>query len=193
MTDVLVPIGIAVVAFVATNSDDLLLLAILFANPSWHPRSIIVGHLAGMAALIAGSIVIAQPALVMPSRWIAVLGFIPLLLGLGQLSALVRGQTDQVKSQLRYRHRQVLAVAGITLANGGDNLGVYVPLFARTPAATGWYAAVFMSMTFMWLVLARSLLSHPVLGRRIRRYGHVLSPLVLIGLGIAILKDLLLV
>ena len=195
MTEMLAPIGIAVAAFVATNIDDLLLLVIFFANPSWHPRSIVMGQLAGMAALIAGSMAIAQLAVVASPRWIAVLGFFPLILGLSQLRAVVRGQSDSdaddFESQGRYRHRQVLAVAGVTLANGGDNLGVYVPLFARTPAAIAEYAIVFMSMTLLWLALAHGLVRHPLLGQRIRRYGHLLSPLMLIALGIGILEELL--
>lgn len=32
-------------------------------------------------------------------------------------------------------HSQLFAVAAVTIANESDNLGVYIPVFARTPTA----------------------------------------------------------
>jgi cadmium resistance protein CadD (predicted permease) len=45
----------------------------------------------------------------------------------------------------------VLAVAGVTIANGGDNVGVYVPVFAVV-GTTGVvvYAVVFLVLVGVW-------------------------------------------
>jgi cadmium resistance protein CadD (predicted permease) len=47
-------------------------------------------------------------------------------------------------------HSQILAVASVTVANGGDNLGVYIPLFANEPKSIGMYAALFALLTAIW-------------------------------------------
>jgi cadmium resistance protein CadD (predicted permease) len=43
-------------------------------------------------------------------------------------------------------------VAGVTLANGGDNIGIYLPLFAARPAGQmALLRAVFAGMLVVWL------------------------------------------
>ena len=88
----------------------------------------------------------------------------------------------------RVTHSQWLAVAFVTAANGGDNLGVYIPLFTRQLSWIPIYVAVFAVLTTLWCAAGYWLVNHPVLGR-IRRYGHVALPFVLIGLGLHILWD----
>jgi len=85
------------------------------------------------------------------------------------------------------RGAQALAVAGVTVANGGDNLGAYIPLFASAPAAVLGYAAIFAVLTGVWCALGHWLATHRALSGPIRRYGPVALPLVLIGLGLHIL------
>lgn len=48
----------------------------------------------------------------------------------------------------------MLAVAGVTIANGADNLGVCIPLFAQRPAAISADAALFAALTGAWCALA---------------------------------------
>jgi cadmium resistance protein CadD (predicted permease) len=80
-------------------------------------------------------------------------------------------------------------VATVTIANGGDNLGAYIPLFARSPELIAVFAMVFAAMTALWCALGYWLVRHPIAGAGLRRYGHVLLPLVLISLGLVILND----
>jgi cadmium resistance protein CadD (predicted permease) len=86
-------------------------------------------------------------------------------------------------------HSQWVAVALTTMANGGDNLGVYVPLFSRELVWIPVYATVFIVMTAVWCGAGYWLVHHPVLGARIRQYGHIALPFVLLGLGLYILAD----
>lgn len=84
----------------------------------------------------------------------------------------------------------VAMVAAVTIANGGDNISIYTPLFAtRTGPDIAVIGLVFATMTALWLLIAFRLISHPMLGAPIRRYGHRIVPVVLIGLGVLILSE----
>jgi cadmium resistance protein CadD (predicted permease) len=195
-------IGIAAVVYALTDIDDLLLLAVFFADPRVRVGAVVVGRLLGTAALVLASGAAALLALAVPPEWIALLGFVPLILGVRLLPAQFRKEGDEdsaeaedaVGSKVVSRHgfaAQAFTVAGVTLANGGDNLGVYIPLFASTPSAVATYAVVFAVMTLVWCALGYAVVNNPVVGSRIRRYGHVLLPGVLIALGLFILAGTL--
>jgi cadmium resistance protein CadD (predicted permease) len=196
-------IGIAAVVYASTNIDDLLVLAVFFADPRMSVSAIVAGRLIATAALVIASGAAALLALAIPSEWIALLGFVPLLLGLYLLLALIRSRgdrddddEDEAAAKVAEASRsgfitQTLAVTGVSLANDGDNLGVYIPLFAATPTAIPTYALVFVVMTLAWCVLGYVVVNNPLIGARIRRYGDVLLPLVLIPLGLIILSGAL--
>jgi len=81
-----------------------------------------------------------------------------------------------------------LAVAAITVANGADNLGVYIPLFATADvAALAVYGAVFALQLALWCAGARWLVHHPSAGTPLRRWGPRAVPWILIGIGLWIL------
>jgi cadmium resistance protein CadD (predicted permease) len=189
-----------VVVFVTTNIDDILLLAAFFANPKLGARAVVVGQLLGMVVLTVASALAALLALAVPAGVTGLLGVVPLGLGLRQLWALrpargASGEGDDAgreqEDRLPATRSQVLAIAGVTIANGGDNLGVYIPLFAREPAWIGLYALVFAALTLVWCALGHWLVNHSIVGARIRRFGHVALPFVLIALGLYILADAL--
>jgi len=81
-----------------------------------------------------------------------------------------------------------LAVAAVTVANGADNLGVYIPLFATADvAALAVYGAVFAAQLALWCAGARWLVHHPSAGALLRHWGPGAAPWVLIGIGLWIL------
>jgi cadmium resistance protein CadD (predicted permease) len=43
--------------------------------------------------------------------------------------------------------------------------------------------AIFAALTLLWCFAASGLVRHTALGKPLRRYGHVLLPFILIGLG----------
>lgn len=194
--------GIAAVVYASTNIDDLLVLAVFFADPRVRAGAIVAGRLAATAVLALASSAAALLALAIPGEWIALLGFVPLGLGLYLLFALLRSRrakghdADEAAARVEEASRsgfaaQTLAVAGVSLANDGDNLGVYIPLFAAAPPAIPTYVAAFAVMTVVWCVLGYLVVNNPLVGSRIRRYGEVLLPLVLIPLGLFILSGAL--
>ncbi len=71
---------------------------------------------------------------------------------------------------------------------GGDNIGVYVPVFAAAgPSGMPAYIATFLIGVGLWCVLSNRIASHPGIAHALERWEHVLLPVVLIAIGIAIL------
>ena len=79
----------------------------------------------------------------------------------------------------------------MTFSNGGDNIGVYVPLFSKynSIGEVILLTSVFLAMTAVWFASAHYFVNHPIVASRIRRIGSIVLPFVLIGLGIYILMD----
>jgi len=192
-------LGISIVVFCSTNIDDIFLLAAFFSDPSIRPRNIVAGQFLGIGSLTGLSALAALTALAVPPGWTALLGLVPLALGARRLAGFlnkVSATTDEDGVQQaeheaeRMTHSQMLAVAGVTIANGGDNLGVYIPLFASQISAIPIYAVVFCFMTGLWCWLGWRLVRLPWLKERIHRYAPAVLPFVLIGLGIHILSGM---
>ena len=193
-------ISIAILVFISTNVDDIFLLAAFFADKKLTARTVVFGQLLGIGALVAVSTLVAWLSMALPEGWISLLGFVPLYLGAKQIKSLwtvvedsdeedeIQGQERQMEGGLR---SQLLAVAGVTIANGGDNLGVYIPLFANSLAAIPLFVVVFGLMTLLWCYLGYVLVNNKVFGHWIRRYGHKILPVVLILLGLDILRGAL--
>jgi cadmium resistance protein CadD (predicted permease) len=191
-------LGIGIAAFVATNIDDIFLLSAFFADHRLRARSVVLGQFLGIGAIVAASWICALVALAIPQGWIATLGVIPLALGVKDLRSSWRRASDleedariheQELAAEQRTHSQVMAVALVTVANSGDNLGVYIPLFASQPAIIPIYAVLFAILTGVWCILGHLLVNNPLIGQAVRKYGHLAMPYVLIGLGIFILAD----
>jgi cadmium resistance protein CadD (predicted permease) len=187
-----------VVVFVTTNVDDILLLSAFFADPAVRTRAILIGQFAGIGVLTAISIVAALLALAIPAGWVGLLGVVPLALGIRGVHALWRSRRDGADAgevdaadatNLRSGRAEWMAVAAVTIANGGDNLGVYIPLFSQQLPWIPVYVVVFAVLTALWCAAGFWLVHHAIIGVRIRQYGHVSLPFVLIGLGLYILSD----
>lgn len=81
-----------------------------------------------------------------------------------------------------------IGVALITISDGGDNIGVYVPVFSGfAPADLVIVLVVFAVMTALWCRLALALANQSLVKEKIARYQGILVPVVLICLGLAIL------
>jgi cadmium resistance transport/sequestration family protein len=192
MESLLALIGMAIVMFVSTNVDDVVVLAGFFADKRFRARDTVLGQYVGITALFGASVAASLISLVIPRAYIGLLGVVPILIGGKKLFELYlqRDRTEET-SDYQTNARQngrVTTVALVTLANGGDNIGIYTPSFAIQSAQTIIVIAlVFIVMTALWCFVARALVNHPKLGSPIRRYGHRVTPVVLVGLGVVIL------
>jgi cadmium resistance protein CadD (predicted permease) len=188
-------IGVAVVLFALTNVDDVFVLLGFFSDPKFRVRHVVLGQYLGIAGLYFASVAASLISLVVPPAYIGLLGLAPIFIGLKQVWELRNGtasndQDLKESGQLRAGHGNVVAVAVITLANGGDNISIYTPLFAtRSGHDIAVMGAVFALMTALWIGAAHYLTQHRTIGAPIRRYGRRVVPFVLIALGVLILSE----
>ncbi len=120
----------------------------------------------------------------------------PILIGLKKLVVFrnkneFNSNQQAVQNKKRKNNLIFAAVAAVTFSNGGDNIGVYTPLFAKYNSLSQItaLATIFMAMTAVWCITAYYLVNHPLVASKIRRIGHIILPFVLIGLGIYILTE----
>jgi cadmium resistance protein CadD (predicted permease) len=165
-------------AFVSTNIDDLFLLVGFFSDRSFSRVHIFAGQILGMAAIVAISLAAASAALAISPQWVGLLGIAPIAIGIRKLLRLRKEEDEQPTAA------GILQVATVTIVNGGDNIAAYTPIFA-TQGSGDMIAtlAIFAVLTLAWCFAALGLVRHTALGKPLRRYGHVLLPFILIGLG----------
>jgi cadmium resistance protein CadD (predicted permease) len=169
-------------AFVSTNIDDLFLLVGYFSDRSFSRDLIFAGQILGMAAIVAISLVAAFVAFAISPAHVGLLGLAPIIIGIGKLLRLGKTEDGQPTAA------GILQVATVTVVNGGDNIAAYTPIFAtQGPREMSATLAIFAILTLVWCFAALGLVRHTALGKPLRRYGHVLLPFILIGLGILIL------
>lgn len=184
--------GLAIALFASTNVDDVFVLLGFFADPKFRARDVVLGQYIGITALFCVSVAASLLSLVIPRTYLGLLGVVPILIGMKKLFDLYRKRDATEESLERHANAgsnaQATTVALVTLANGGDNIGIYTPTFAiRSGNELAVIGLIFAVMTALWCFLAHWMVNHPKLGAPIRRYGHRVAPIVLIGLGIVII------
>ncbi|GHJ48770.1 cadmium transporter [Catellatospora sp. TT07R-123] len=188
------PLGTALAAagvFAGTNIDDLLVLTVLFlsARASGVPArgAIWAGQYAGIAALIAVSAAAALGLAVVPGRWVGLLGLVPLALG---VRTLLRHRAGDGQDGPAVPARTAWAVAGVTVANGADNIAVYTPVLRTAGLGAGIViVAVFALLTAVWCLAGSWLGGHRHVVALLEKAGHRLVPAVFILIGAVIIAE----
>ncbi len=197
-----------ITAFAATNIDDIIVLLLFFAQVDTHfrRRHIVFGQYLGFTILIIASLPGFFGGLVVPREWIGLLGLLPIAIGLKQLlnrqhdSAQVQTVSSDFESSSPGNPRKsflasVLSphtykVTAVTVANGGDNISIYIPIFAGSSLfRLGVILSIFFLMVGVWCVIAYRLTRQPTIAQVLSRYGHAVVPFVLIGLGLFIMYE----
>jgi cadmium resistance protein CadD (predicted permease) len=198
MLDFISLFGIRIAAFIASNVDDTFILILLFSSLSFQTRHIFIGQFLGIGVLIMISAFGSLIALVLPPFLIALMGLIPIAIGVKRLVELqernpITGKNKTFQDTKRRDLVPFLTVSGITISNGGDDIGVFTPLFAKydTVGEVTTLVTIFMTMTLVWCLLTYHFVNHPLIATRIQRIGKIITPFVLIGLGLYILADAL--
>lgn len=180
----------AVVSFASTNIDDIFVLMILYAQTQNRRGiiQIIIGQYLGIGCLTALSILGALGTQIIPSKYIGLLGFLPLILGVRAWITYQNQQYAQETEEQKNTQISLISVALLTMANGADNIGVYIPVFSGYSFADfAVTTLVFIFMIAIWCYLGFILISQPYIKRKIEKYQHILVPIVLIALGFAII------
>jgi cadmium resistance protein CadD (predicted permease) len=83
---------------------------------------------------------------------------------------------------------KIFKVASITFSNGGDNIGVYAPLFASMSIFPLIFTLIiFMLMIGLWCFIGYLMVRNRIVGNKLKRYGHIILPFVLILIGFGVL------
>ena len=94
----------------------------------------------------------------LPEDALPYFGLIPLALGLYAAWRAWRNRGDDDDDEAKVADKQVgvLTVAAVTFANGGDNIGVYVPVFATaSTTAIIAYCLVFLALVGLLVLAAK--------------------------------------
>lgn len=189
LTSVLQAIGL----FAATNIDDIIVLSLFFARGAGQRGTtarILAGQYLGFAGILVAAILVTTgTGAFLPPAAIPYFGLIPLGLGLWAAWEAWRGDgDDDDEAKVAGKKVGVGTVAGVTFANGGDNIGVYTPVFLSVePLAVVAYCVIFLALVAVLVALARFVATRPPIAEVLERFEHILFPIVLIGLGIVIL------
>ncbi|WP_256090467.1 cadmium resistance transporter [Aerococcus urinaeequi] len=127
-----------------------------------------------------------------PEDWmIGTLGIIPLILGIRAIFT-DDDEADEAVEQIEGRGNQSLfsTVSLVTIASGGDNLGIYIPYFASLE----WGQILVAIAVFAVGVAALCAISYhfsrlPLIAETIEKYEKIIIPVVFIGLGFYIMWE----
>jgi cadmium resistance protein CadD (predicted permease) len=197
-------LGVAAAAFVGTNVDNTVVtMAMIAGAPLERARRIAIGQVAGFVVLVAAAAAGAVLLFEFSTAVVGLLGLVPLAIGVRGLIGLARHRDGDPEADAaatstgRWRRRRpeqravgrgFTAAALVTVAAGGDNLAVYIPLF-RVGGATniGAVAAVFVvgEALVTWLILAGG--RHPKARGTMLRLGHLAVPILLCCVGVLVM------
>ncbi len=184
MTSASALLAIALVGFVTTNLDDLVALAAF--SRRYQVAHVLLGQVIGFSVLVGTSLVLAALVQAALGPWIGLLGVVPIAVG---VTAYREGGGLPFDGENERESGQVSVVAAVGIANGADNLAVYVPLFAvLSVAEAGVVSAAMVVLSVLWVGLAVAVVRlSPV--RRLVDAADRLVPLVFVCIGLYVLVE----
>ncbi len=188
-------IAAAIGLFAATNIDDIVVLTVLFLASTRGTLTgwkVVAGQYLGFVALVAISVIAALGLTLVPDEWVGLLGLIPLGIGVFGFIRFLRRRGNDLDDddEGSIRAGGILGVAGITIANGADNISLYTPVFRTLPILdTVITIAVFLALVAIWCLIARAIGTNKRVTESLERIEHWLVPIVFVGLGLYILIE----
>lgn len=180
----------AIVVFISTSIDDLVLI-ILFHAQAKTPSaraSILAGQILGIGMLVVISLLGSYLASRMLEGWvIGLLGFIPIILGIKAMMSkdVEKNETTTIRAKSLFA-----TVTLVTIASGGDNLGIYIPWFVTLDKASLVVTMlVFLALILLFWALGYFLANQSHIKALLSRFSTVLVPVVFLVLGLVILSE----
>ncbi|MBD2664043.1 cadmium resistance transporter [Richelia sinica FACHB-800] len=198
MDELFTSIITGVAAFSATNIDDLVILLVFFTqvNDNFRSWQVVCGQYLGFTILLILSLPGLLGGLILPPELIGLLGLVPLAIGISSLVNQELGSLPEETSEItlsktsiseHFLSPQIYTVALVTIANGSDNISIYIPLFSSTNLA-GFILIIFVFFCLLaiWCYAAYKLTHQRKIADFFTKYGNYLVPFVLMGLGLVI-------
>ncbi len=179
----------SIIAYISTNIDDIFVIMILLAQAAKGAKGqLIAGHFLGVGIVTAISMLGAFGLQNLPLKYVGILGLVPIGLGIKAWLDHKKGADDDDAPDAK--GVSLLSMAMITLGNGADNVGVYIPLFTGfTGMERIGAVVVFAVLTALWAFFANSLAEFPKVKTAVGKYKHIVIPAVFILLGVYIILD----
>lgn len=180
--------------FAITNIDDLFILVTFFAEATTGktltPLTIVAGQYVGFSILLAISMIGFGIAVVLPTEPIGFLGLLPVLLGFwALLDLLLRTEEEEDEVEVGVGGwRAISKVAAVTVVNGGDNMGTYIPLFAQASKGDiAIYLVAYYVLLGVWCLVAWLVMQQKDVLRLAEKYASFVVPVLYMGLGVLIM------
>ncbi|MER2110688.1 MAG: CadD family cadmium resistance transporter [Desemzia incerta] len=186
----------AIAVYISTSIDYLFILLIIFSQSYTKKgvRQIYWGQYLGTGILVAVSLFAAYVLNFIPQDWvIGLLGLIPIYLGVRvALVGEEEEEEDEVVEKLETRDTSRLfwTVALITIASGGDNLGIYIPYFTSLSVIEIVTVLVVFAISIALLCyISYRLAKVSFVSETLEKYERIIVPVVFIGLGLYIMAE----
>ncbi|ELS32061.1 MULTISPECIES: cadmium resistance transporter [Pseudanabaena] len=192
----------------ATTFDDNIYLTSFFGKVSrnFRPRHVVVGEFLGFTALVGVSLIGFFGGLIVSDMWVGLLGILPIMIGIHQLMSKEEDDGKEIAEEVEHINTEVgrprlsqslwstlkdpktHRVSAVTISNGGNNVGVYIPLFASSSLPS---LGIILTMCYMtigfWCFCSYNLTRFPGISYLVARFGRKIAPFVLIYLGLSII------
>jgi cadmium resistance transport/sequestration family protein len=199
----------AFISFISTNIDDIFVLMLFFSqvNNIMKRPHIIIGQYLGIISLTIISIIGALGIGLIANEYIGLFGLVPIYLGIKTYIDYIKESNNNENSSEvedinetkenhiitfveKFINPSILKVFIVTFANGGDNIGIYIPLFASMNTVGIFVTVIiFLLLTALWCFIATKLTEHPFVQKIIEKYKHIFVPIIFIILGIFIIIE----
>lgn len=174
-----------IVSFVSTNIDDIFILLFLFSQTTNFKErlKVVSGQYLGISFLLIVSILGAYGSNIFLTDYLWLLGFLPIILGIRMFVE----KQDSNENDLSY-HNSLISIIILTVSNGGDNVGVYIPLFTQY----NYLELVVMILIYLIMIGILCLVSYLIIKNKyvnkgIKKYQALIVPIVLILIGVMII------
>jgi cadmium resistance protein CadD (predicted permease) len=162
--------------FAVTNFDDIVILSLFFAQGAGQrgsARRVIAGQYLAFTAILAVAIAVTFGVRVLPNAALPDLPLLPIALALREAWTASKNRTPGDSGEQAESGQggpTILKVASTTFANGGDNIGVYVPVFTNVgTSGTIVYCVVFLLLVGVWCAAGRFVATRPVIAKPLGR------------------------
>lgn len=188
------------VAFISSNLDDLVILTVLYAEAinKKQRQTILLGQLIGIGAILLVSLACATLLHAFNLNFLNLLGIFPLLMGMQGFYKLYK--SDEQAKHEKQRHEKIkkqvhqtnglslAAIMTLTVSNGADNMGIYIPLFSKYNSGQMWLVLlIFLILIPIWCWIGEQIADLPAIKNFVQKYQKILVPIIYVGLGLYIL------
>lgn len=191
MMDTVIVIAIAASAFIATNLDNLVLLVGLLGRYSDRRFEVFFAYLAGALIIGALSYYIGKLANNFPVNYIGFLGIFPVTIGILEIVRLFRNKGVVRDPTAAGVGSTAIAATLLTqLSNSADTIVTFSVLFSdANELADNLVVLSFLAMALVFGLVAHGVLKYNWLSRPIQLYGHYITPLILITVGLFVISN----